>query len=189
MEEPKDRIWNATMTGNHSILWWLWTETAWDETCVELPEKPTLSICDHTWTDKNCTFGDCFVISLAFVCTIVLMFIWSLSHQQEKLWTYSYVWKNLNNGRLLWSINVFIMCSQQKVTGPPKYLLICSHCVLHTMKDYKNTCNSTVKKCSHLCFHFYSVSWFTLTVTTICGLSLSKTVHKHLQNDHWILKE
>jgi hypothetical protein len=56
----------------------------------------------------------------------------------------------------VWSINVFITYSQQKVTGPPKYLLICSHCELHTMKDYKNTCNSTIKTFSHLCFHFYS---------------------------------
>jgi hypothetical protein len=88
--------------------------------------------------------------------------------------------KKLNVGRLLWSINVFITYSHQKVTGPPKYLLICSHCVLHTMKNYKNTCNSTIKTFSHLCFHFYSASWFTLTITAICGLSLSTTLHRHL---------
>jgi hypothetical protein len=75
---------------------------------------------------------------------------------------------------------VFIMCSPQEVTGAPLCLLTCSHCILLLVKDYKNTCGLTTKKFSHLPFHFSSASQITLTITAICGPSLSKTLHKHL---------
>jgi hypothetical protein len=73
MEEPKDRIWNATMAGTTIYYEDCGLKLSGDETCVELPEKPILSICDHTWRKKkNCMFRDCFITNLAFVFTPVL---------------------------------------------------------------------------------------------------------------------
>jgi len=81
MEEPKDRIWNATMTGNHNILWWLWTGIAWRwDVCWATREAHTKHMWPHMEGEKKCTFGDCFIINLAFICTTVLRFIRSSVH-------------------------------------------------------------------------------------------------------------